>query len=97
MTAWIQTLFRRVADRPLDWHQVGDVLKHYLDGQIDAATARRIEAHLELVAAAARSWSWRRTSESRPPSRRIEALAESIARLHEFTARLARGEAPSTP
>ena len=80
--------------RPLSCRQVGKVIQHFLDGEIDDATKARVAEHLDncrrcglgadtylqIKAALARSAT--------------EPSADALGRLREFGERLAAGHDP---
>lgn len=78
-------------------HQVGEVLQQYLDGNIDAERAGRIEAHLEECRRCGMEADTYERIKATLAAQRPEVPAESVARLREFGERLARGEEPSDP
>jgi anti-sigma factor RsiW len=97
MKAWIMKLLRRTPPGGMDCHEVGELLQHFLDGQIDAERARRIEAHLEDCRRCGMEVETYERIKATLAAHRPEVPAESIERLREFAERLARGEETSTP
>ncbi len=98
----IRTWIMRLLGRPsppggLDCHQVGELLQQYLDGCIDAERARRIEAHLEDCRRCGMEAETYARIKASLAAHRPDVPADSVARLREFAARLARGEEPLTP
>ena len=47
MKQWWKRSRRRSQDRPMDCHEVGALLQHYLDDELDERRAAGIAAHLE--------------------------------------------------
>lgn len=94
MIGWIKRRFDR-SDNELDCNQVGEVLQHYLDGQIDADTARRIEDHLEACRICGMEADTYERIKAVLAARRADVPPESIDRLRAFGERLVRGEDPT--
>lgn len=97
MKAWIMRLLGRTPPGGIDCRQVGALLQHYLDGHIDADRARRIEAHLEQCRRCGMEAETYARIKAPLAAHRPDVPAESIDRLRQFGARLARGEDPSEP
>jgi anti-sigma factor (TIGR02949 family) len=77
-------------------HQVGTVLQQYLDGDIDAETAQRIEEHLEECRRCGMEAETYERIKSTLAAQRPAVPDDSVERLREFGERLARGEEPSS-
>lgn len=97
MKRWIMKLLGRTPPGGMDCHEVGELLQHYLDGDIDAERARRIAAHLEDCRRCGMEAETYERIKATLAAHRQEVPAESVERLREFAARLARGEEPSAP
>lgn len=93
---WLKRLGRRSQDRPMECHEVGALLQHYLDDELDETRAARIAEHLEDCRRCGLELEAYEQIKSSLASRRPEVPAESVERLREFGRRLARGEEPST-
>lgn len=96
MKTWIMGLFGRTP-RSMSCHQVGTVLQQYLDGDIDAETAERIEEHLEECRRCGMEAETYERIKSTLAAQRPDVPDDSVERLREFGERLARGEEPSSP
>jgi anti-sigma factor (TIGR02949 family) len=84
------------ADRPMECHEVAEVLQTYLDGYVDEHSARRIEQHLEHCRRCGiEVEAYERIKATL--ARRSELPSDAVDRLREFGERLARGEEPSGP
>ncbi len=94
MKAWIMKLLGRTPPGGMDCHQVGELLQHYLDGDIDADRARRIEAHLDECRRCGMEADTYERIKATLAAHRPDVPAESIDRLRAFGERLARGEEP---
>jgi anti-sigma factor RsiW len=94
MKSWIMKLFGRSPSGPMDCHQVGALLQHYLDGHVDDDRARRIEEHLEDCRRCGLELETYERIKSTLAAHRPEVSPESVERLREFGQRLARGEEP---
>lgn len=79
----------------IDCHQVGEVLQHYLDGEIDDQRARQIEAHLEDCRRCGMEAETYTEIKAALATRRAEMPAEPVERLRDFGERLARGDDPT--
>jgi anti-sigma factor (TIGR02949 family) len=88
-------LFGRTPTDAMSCHQVGEVLQQYLDGEIDADRARRIEAHLDECRRCGMEADTYDRIKATFAAQRPRVPTESVDRLREFGARLARGEDPS--
>lgn len=82
--------------RSMSCHQVGTVLQQYLDGDIDAETAQRIEEHLEECRRCGMEAETYERIKSTLAAQRSAVPDDSVERLREFGERLARGEEPSS-
>jgi predicted anti-sigma-YlaC factor YlaD len=94
MRQWFKKWFLRDGG-PMDCHAVGELLQHYLDGHVDAERARWIGEHLEDCRRCGLEAETYERIKAGLAVHRPEVPAESIARLREFGARLARGEESS--
>ena len=91
----IKALMMRLMGRSpggIDCHQVGEVLQHYLDGQIDDDRALRLEEHLEACRRCGMEADTYRRIKNSLAGRRAEVPDEAVERLRDFGARLARGD-----
>ena len=88
---------RRNTTGALDCHEVGVTLQRYLDGDIDADSAGRIEAHLELCLRCGMELALYRRIKDTLAAQRPQLPAESVQRLHDFGVRLAQGQHPIQP
>lgn len=95
MKAWLARHLGRTTG--VDCHEVGVTLQRYLDGDIDGATARRIEAHLKSCLRCGLELEAYRRIKATLAAHRPEVPPESVQRLREFGERLARGELPVEP
>ena len=93
MKDWFNKLFGR--NKSMSCHQVGAVLQEYLDGNIDAERAQRIEEHLDECRRCGLEAETYERIKSTLATQRPEVPEESVQRLREFGERLARGEEPS--
>lgn len=90
--------FRRTSpDGPMSCHQVGELLQHYLDGELDPARSQRLAAHLEDCRRCGLEADTYERIKHSLAQQRPEVSPDSLARLHEFGTRLARGEEPLDP
>lgn len=88
---------RNSADSPMSCHQVGELLQHYLDGELDASRSQRLADHLEdCRRCGLEAETYERIKQSLA-EQRPEVAPDSLARLREFGTRLARGEEPLDP
>jgi len=97
MKTWMMKLFGRTPPGGMSCHQVGEVLQQYLDGEIDAERAGRIEAHLDECRRCGMEAETYERIRATLAAQRPDVPAESVDRLREFGQRLARGEDPTTP
>lgn len=81
----------------LTCQQVGEILQQYLDDQIDADRAGRIEIHLEECRRCGLEAETYERIKATLAAQRPEIATESVVRLRAFGEQLARGEAPTTP
>ena len=93
MKEWFNKLFGR--NQSMSCHQVGAVLQEYLDGDIDAERAQRIEEHLDECRRCGLEAETYERIKSTLATQRPEVPEESVQRLREFGERLARGEEPT--
>ncbi len=94
MTWWRRA--SRRGNRPMECHEVAEVLQTYLDGLVDERSARRIEEHLEECRRCGLEIEAYERIKASLAGRRAELPSESVHRLREFGERLARGGDPST-
>jgi anti-sigma factor RsiW len=80
----------------MDCQQVGELLQHYLDDELDETRVARIVEHLDDCRRCGLEVEAYEQIKSSLASRRAEVPADSVERLREFGRRLARGEEPST-
>jgi anti-sigma factor RsiW len=92
---WLKRLGGRSQDGPMDCHQVGELLQHYLDDELDETRSARIAEHLEDCRRCGLELEAYEQIKSSLASRRPEVPADSVERLREFGRRLAQGEEPS--
>ncbi len=97
MKTWMMKLFGRTPPGGMSCHQVGEVLQQYLDEEIDAERASRIEAHLEECRRCGMEAETYERIKATLAAQRPDVPAESVDRLREFGEQLARGEDPTTP
>ncbi len=95
MKAWLMRLFGRPESGPMDCQQVGEILQHYLDGELDEHRSTRIAAHLEDCRRCGLEAEAYEQIKASLASRRPDVPADSVERLREFGRRLAQGEEPS--
>ena len=81
----------------LTCHQVGEILQQYLDGNIDADRAGRIEIHLEECRRCGLEAETYERIKATLAAHRPDIPAKSVARLRAFGEQLARGGEPTTP
>jgi anti-sigma factor RsiW len=91
---WWRRRTRR-ADRPMECHEVGEVLQTYLDGYVDEHRARRIEEHLEHCRRCGLEVEAYERIKASLAARRGDLPSDSVDRLREFGERLVRGDEPS--
>ena len=94
MNRWRAKRIQR-AGLTVECHAVGEELQRFLDGDIDADTASRIEAHLEHCLRCGLEIATYRRIKATLEAQRPDVPLESIERLREFGRRLARGEHPA--
>lgn len=92
-TGWFARLWQPATDRPMTCHQVGAVLQRYLDGEIDAVTATRIAAHLDVCRDCGMEAETYERIKSTLATRRTELPADAVARLRDFATSLSTGSA----
>lgn len=79
---------------PMSCPEVGRLLQHYLDGELDDAATRAIAAHLDdCVRCGLEAETYERIITSITGLRRA-LPADSLDRLRDFGARLAAGDEP---
>ena len=88
---------RPASRRPMTCGEVGQWLQHYLDGELDERRSGRLAAHLEDCKRCGLEADVYDQIRRSLVGHRAEVPAESIARLREFGARIARGETPVQP
>lgn len=91
----LMRLLGRTPPGGIDCHQVGEVLQHYLDGEIDDERARQIELHLEDCRRCGMEAETYEHIKAVLAARRPEVPPESVERLRAFGERLARGDDPT--
>jgi predicted anti-sigma-YlaC factor YlaD len=96
MKTWLGKLFGRGANQQLDCHAVGELLQHYLDGEIDAERGALIHAHLEDCRRCGLEAETYEQIKHTLATRRADVPEDSVERLREFGLGLIRGEEPST-
>ena len=92
---WMMKLLGRTPPGGMNCHQVGELLQQYLDGQIDADRAGRIEEHLDECRRCGMEAETYARIKATLAAQRADVPAESLDRLREFGQRLARGEDPT--
>jgi len=83
-------LFRPRA--PISCRQVGKMLQSYLDGELDSGSAHRVAAHLEDCRRCGMEADTYNALKAALRSGAPGLADESVSRLRDFGARLARGE-----
>jgi anti-sigma factor RsiW len=84
----------RSSDRPMTCGEVGKWLQHFLDGEVDERRSQRLAAHLDdCRRCGLESDVYHRIKEALA-AHQPSVSAESLARLREFGARIARGDEP---
>lgn len=83
------------APEAIDCHSVGELLQHYLDGEIDETRARQITEHLDACRQCGMEADTYERIKATLAARRTTVSVESLARLRDFGQRLARGEGPT--
>lgn len=87
-------LFGSSAKRPMTCGEVGAWLQHHLDGQLDARRSARLAAHLEDCRRCGLEADTYERIKAALAARQPSVPADSLARLREFGARIARGDEP---
>lgn len=87
-------LRRRSTKAPMSCHEVGELLQHYLDGELDDRRAARLAAHLDDCRRCGLEADTYQRIKTSLAQQQPAVPADSLARLREFGARLARGEEP---
>jgi anti-sigma factor (TIGR02949 family) len=95
VTNWIRRLFGRAPEPAMSCEDVGLVLQQYLDDEIDAETADRIAEHLEECRRCGMEAETYERIKATLARKRAPLPDDSVARLREFGAQLARGEEPA--
>lgn len=94
MKQWIMKLFGRTPGG-MTCHQVGELLQHYLDDELDDADrSARIHEHLEECRRCGMEAETYERIKSTIAAERPVIPPDSIERLRAFGERLARGEQP---
>jgi len=76
-------------------HEVGELLQHFLDDELDAGRGQRIAEHLEdCRRCGLEAETYTRIKRTIAERHHDDLPAESIRRLREFGEHLARGEEP---
>jgi anti-sigma factor RsiW len=89
------SFFRR--RRAMGCMQVGRLLQHYLDGDLDAPRAELLEAHLEECRRCGmETETYAQIKASLERHRREDVPRDAVDRLRVFGERLARGIEPET-
>jgi len=86
MKRGLARLFGRSSGDPMNCHEVGELLQHYLDGHIAADRARLIEAHLEDCRRCGLEAETYERIKASLATRRTTVSPESVERLREFCA-----------
>jgi anti-sigma factor RsiW len=87
-----KSLFRSSARRPMTCGEVGKWLQHYLDRELDDSRSQRLAAHLEdCRRCGLEADTYHRIKDSLA-AHQPTVPADSLARLREFGARIARGD-----
>ena len=84
----MRRLSRRKIRRPMDCHQVAEVLQTYLDGEIDDVTAARISRHLEACRRCGMELQAYREIKQALASHRGRSDLEALGRLRAFSHQL---------
>ncbi len=87
-------LFRSSANRPMPCGEVGKRLQHYLDGELDDRRSERLAAHLEDCRRCGLEVATYERIKHSLADHQPSMPADSLARLREFGARIARGDEP---
>lgn len=88
-----KSLFRSSA-RPMTCGEVGEWLQHYLDGELDDRRSERLAAHLEDCRRCGLEVDTYQRIKDSLAAHQPSVPADSLARLREFGARIARGDEP---
>ena len=91
MKGWLRRMGRRSRNRPMDCHQVGSMLQHYLDGELDEDRAARITAHLEECRRCGLEADAYEQIKASLGGRRPAVPADSLERLRAFGRGLVEG------
>lgn len=90
-------LFRRRADRPMTCAEVGELLQEYLDDQLDAPRAARLEAHLEECRRCGLEAETYRQIKRSLAARQADLPPDALGRLRDFGRRLVDGDGSPPP
>jgi len=74
--------------------EVGEWLQHYLDGELDDGRSERLAAHLEDCRRCGLEADTYERIKHALADHQLSVPADSLARLREFGARIARGDEP---
>jgi anti-sigma factor (TIGR02949 family) len=88
---------RRQSDGPMSCAEVGELLQEYLDDQLDASRAARLEAHLEECRRCGLEADTYRQIKRSLASRQGDLPPDALGRLRDFGRRLADGELSPPP
>jgi len=94
MTKRWEFLLRASTKRPMTCGEVGERLQYYLDGELDARRTARLVAHLEDCRRCGLEADTYERIKHSLAQRQSVVPADSLARLPEFGARIARGGEP---
>ena len=87
-------LFRPSAKRPMTCGEVGEWLQRYLDGDLDDRRSERLAAHLDDCRRCGLEADTYERIKRSLTDHQLSVPADSLARLREFGARIARGDEP---
>jgi len=86
--------FGSSAKRPMTCGEVGEWLQHYLDGELNDRRSERLAAHLEDCRRCGLEADTYERIKHSLADHQPSVPADSLARLREFGARIARGGEP---
>lgn len=86
----LKNLIGMLTGRQMSCAQVGEILQHYLDGELDDERARRLAHHLEDCRRCGLEAETYERIKASLVGRRAPVPADSLARLREFGARIVR-------
>lgn len=89
-------LSSRKSDRPLSCRQVGKVIQHFLDGEVDADMRLRVADHLDDCRRCGLSADTYLQIKAALARSVTEPTADALDRLRTFGQRLAAGHDPGT-